>query len=273
MSDRGDSASMEEATRVFSVFTNPAETTSTVIIGAGIIGCATAYYLSRSGNTKPDTIHLVEASPELFASASGKAAGFLASDWFGPPTASLGALSFRLHKELADTIKLPISHLAGHSIVVKSPRWSREHETGGCHAVFTTMKSGFSPEVFSRIGGEIYVAGLNDPALPLPETATDAQIDQKSIEELKATAQKLLGRDGTDVSDLEVMREGLCFRPVTKMGSPVMTRIPDEELGAGLVTAVSPDGGVFVAAGHGPWGISQSLGTGKVMAEMMEGRE
>lgn len=75
---------------------------STVIIGAGIIGCATAYYLSTSGNTDPKSIHLVEASPELFASASGKAGGFCTSDWFGPPTASLGALSFRLHQELAD---------------------------------------------------------------------------------------------------------------------------------------------------------------------------
>ncbi|KAK0933086.1 hypothetical protein LTR29_015346 [Friedmanniomyces endolithicus] len=97
-----DAPTMEDLSRTFSVFTNPAETTSTVILGAGIIGCATAYYLSRSGTTKPDTIHLVEASPELFASASGKAAGFLASDWFGPPTASLGALSFRLHKKLAE---------------------------------------------------------------------------------------------------------------------------------------------------------------------------
>ena len=34
-----------------------------------------------------------------------------------------------------------------------------------------------------------------------------------------------------------------------------------------------PDGGVFIAAGHGPWGISHSLGTGKVMAEMLEGEE
>ncbi len=88
--------------RAFSVLTNPPETQSTVILGVGIIGCSTAYYLAESGNTRPDTIHLVEASPELFASASGKAAGFVASDWFGPPTASLGALSFRLHQELAD---------------------------------------------------------------------------------------------------------------------------------------------------------------------------
>jgi len=75
-----DDTGMLDATRVFSVFTDPSHTQSTVIVGAGIIGCATAYYLSQSGNTKPDTIHLVEASPELFASASGKSGGFLASD-------------------------------------------------------------------------------------------------------------------------------------------------------------------------------------------------
>ncbi|KAK5125622.1 hypothetical protein LTR85_011896 [Meristemomyces frigidus] len=417
---------MPDATRVFSTFTNPAETQSTVIVGAGIIGCATAYYLAHSGNTKPDTIHLVEASPELFASASGKAGGFLASDWFGPATASLGALSFRLHKELAEQydgkvkwgysrstgtsltegrprggktgydwlkdggsradaagvhefqgdqvgpawltrregdevdvigedesvaqvdplrlsqfllresimkgvrlhhparpvkvsrdasgelsairlrhasgadlkipctrlliasgawtpavfstlfpasiLELPISQLAGHSIVVKSPRWAKEHEdAAGCHAVFTTMREGFSPEIISRIGEEIYVAGLNDASIPLPETATDAKIDPKSISELKAVAQKLLGKDGTDVNDLEIVREGLCFRPVTHKGVPVLARIADGELGGGIETRMEPEGGVFVAAGHGPWGISHSLGTGKVMAEMMEG--
>ena len=91
-----------EVSRIFSKLENPPDTQSTVIIGAGIMGCATAHYLAESGNTRPDTIHLIEASPELFASASGKAAGFVALHWFGPPTASLGALSFRLHQELAD---------------------------------------------------------------------------------------------------------------------------------------------------------------------------
>lgn len=71
---------MPDASRVFSTFTNPLDTQSTVILGAGIIGCATAYYLVNSEHTKPDTIHLVESSPELFASASGKAAGFCAPD-------------------------------------------------------------------------------------------------------------------------------------------------------------------------------------------------
>jgi glycine/D-amino acid oxidase-like deaminating enzyme len=53
----------------------------TVIIGAGIIGCSTAYYLSQSSRTQASTIHLVDASPELFTRvASGLAGGFLAAD-------------------------------------------------------------------------------------------------------------------------------------------------------------------------------------------------
>lgn len=170
------------------------------------------------------------------------------------------------------TLDIPVSQLAGHSVVVKSPRWTKEHESSGCHAVFTTMRSGFSPEIISRVGEEIYVAGLNDPSLPLPPSAAEAKVDKASINELKTVAQKLLGEDGTDVSDLEIVREGLCFRPVTRKGVPILCRIPDDELGS-IATRPQPDGGVYVAAGHGPWGISHSLGTGKIMAEMLEGED
>ena len=75
---------------------------ATVIIGAGIIGSSTAFYLSQSPSSlDPSSIHLVEASPKLFDSASGYAAGFLAKDWFSPASSQLGALSFDLHQELA----------------------------------------------------------------------------------------------------------------------------------------------------------------------------
>ncbi|KAF2724902.1 FAD dependent oxidoreductase [Polychaeton citri CBS 116435] len=415
--------STDDATRAFSVFTNPRETQSTVIIGAGIIGCATAYYLATSGNTKTDTIHLVEMSPELFQSASGKSAGFLAPDWFGPATAELGALSYELHRKLAERydgqkewgyskstgtslsedgrldgprgddwlrtggsraevagvhkfageddgpawlarrkgdvleaisedggvaqidplrlcrflirqcilkgvrlhqpakpvkvsrdesneisavriryfgksehkipctrlliaagawtpevfeqlfptsrIDIPVSSLAGHSLVVKSPRWAQEHEASGCHAIFSTSQDGFSPEIFSRVGEEIYLAGLNDSTIPLPESPDKAPIDPQAIAALKRVAGRLLGKDGTDVSDLQMMREGLCFRPVTNKGVPILAKVKDEDLG-GVETKHGPNG-VYIAAGHGPWGISHSLGTGKVMQEMIEG--
>ena len=93
-------------------------TTHTVIVGSGIIGISTAYYLSRlpleenpakiSGgdvqNTKREHyIHLVDPAPVLFEhAASGKAGGFLARNWFPPSVAELGAFSFDLHKKLAE---------------------------------------------------------------------------------------------------------------------------------------------------------------------------
>lgn len=73
----------------------------TFILGAGIIGVATAHHLSLLHPTKTHNIHLIEASPTLFPSASGHAAGFLARDWFNPALAPLAALSFDLHTQLA----------------------------------------------------------------------------------------------------------------------------------------------------------------------------
>lgn len=165
--------------------------------------------------------------------------------------------------------EIPVSQLAGHSLVVRSPRWTEEMEKKGCHAIFTTMSGGLSPEAFSRTGGEIWIGGVNDPSAALPEEATDAQVDRKSIDKLMDVARQLLGSSGAG-DDLEVVREGVCFRPVTHSGQPILSKIPDEELG-GIDTRPAPDGGVFVAAGHGPWGISLGPGTGKCMAEMLEG--
>lgn len=167
-------------------------------------------------------------------------------------------------------LKLPISSLAGHSLVVRSPRWTKEHEERGCHAVFTTDEAGYSPEIFSRMGGEIYVAGLNSSSIPLPGLATESKIDEEAVKQLQVTSKKLLGLSD-DMDDLEIVRKGLCFRPVTDRGTPILGRIPNKVLGTGMSTRGGGEGGVFIAAGHGPWGISMSLGTGKVMAEIVMG--
>ncbi|KAL9604374.1 MAG: hypothetical protein Q9219_000562 [cf. Caloplaca sp. 3 TL-2023] len=404
---------------------------ATVIIGAGIIGTATAYYLSQSDNTST-SIHLVESSPELFASASGYAAGFVAREWFAGASASLGQLSFDLHQKLAsdhdgykrwgysrstatslaetigdgeeedwmgegasrvkaakriaenddtrpiwlapkhgrpdiidkgegtaqvdpyelcqfllsecqkrgvklhhpakatriardskgalsgvhieptDTlegydipctrlvlaagawtrevfetlfptskIKLPISSLAGHSLLLRSQHWPPPSSTLAqdianvtdhspaplppCHALFTSedisssSTSSYSPELFSRLpSGHIYIAGLN-AKYPLPALPTESRVDPAAVGILKNTAERLLGR-----GQFEVEREAVCWRPTTDRGVPIMgpVRKGKEE-----------EEGVWVAAGHGPWGISLSLGTGLVMSEMVEGRE
>jgi len=104
--------------------------------------------------------------------------------------------------------------------------------------------------------GHIYLAGLNSSTYPLPKVANERVVDQKSIAILKRTAHRLLG------DDFEVVRERVCWRPIAKRGVPLVTDLTEK----GEV-------GVYIAAGHGPWGISNSLGTGFCVAGMVEGKD
>lgn len=79
-------------------------------------------------------------------------------------------------------------------------------------------------------------------------------MDPESVAVLKRTARKLLG------GGVEVVREGVCWRPVARKGVPII-----EQLGG------EGEEGVIVCAGHGPWGISNSLGSGFCVAKMVEG--
>ncbi len=90
----------------------------------------------------------------------------------------------------------------------------------------------------------------------MPEKAHERVIDAKSIAVLKKTARKLLGED------FEVVREGVCWRPVARRGVPIIAELSD-----------GGEEGVIVCAGHGPWGISNSLGSGHCVARMVEGKD
>jgi glycine/D-amino acid oxidase-like deaminating enzyme len=132
-----------------------------------------------------------------------------------------------------------------------------------CHAVFTSDPAGYSPEIFSRLGGDVWVGGYNSSSIPLPAIATWSVPQPDTISILVKTGKALCG------DDVNIIREGLCFRPVVPTGRPVIARMHEADLGDG----VKVSGGVFVATGHGPWGISLSLGTGYVVSEMVLGRE
>lgn len=71
-----------------------------VVIGGGIIGCTSAYFLTKHPSFDPSkhTITLLEAT-KVAGGASGKAGGLLAL-WAYPT--SIVPLSYRLHKQLSD---------------------------------------------------------------------------------------------------------------------------------------------------------------------------
>lgn len=72
------------------------------VVGGGIVGASTLYYLSRGASSNLH-VSLIEEAPNVAPAASGKSGGFLALDWHGADTADLARLSYRLHKELAES--------------------------------------------------------------------------------------------------------------------------------------------------------------------------
>ncbi|TDZ13027.1 putative oxidoreductase TDA3 [Colletotrichum spinosum] len=90
---------LEEALQAPLVAMDPQSKRNIVIVGGGIIGSTTAYFLTRHPRYNPSLhrITILEAT-SIAAGASGKAGGLLAL-WAYP--SSLVPLSYRLHRELA----------------------------------------------------------------------------------------------------------------------------------------------------------------------------
>lgn len=70
------------------------------------MGSSSLYYLTHPSSSSAlpsgSTITLIESAPTLAPGASGKSGGFLAQDWHGAATESIAALSFDLHRRLAE---------------------------------------------------------------------------------------------------------------------------------------------------------------------------
>lgn len=180
--------------------------------------------------------------------------------------------------------------------------------TTPCHAVLTTSTAeNFLPELFSRTspatvsgdaGREIYLAGLNSSDIPLPIVANEVDpapdLHDPQIASLLRVAKRIIlsssianntaNKSATNNNDssLEVLCTGLCHRPITPSRRPIITRINPQHYAhaaTGRASKLQPyadsedsrQGGLYVCAGHGPWGISLSLGTGKVCADLIIG--
>ncbi|KAK7204258.1 FAD dependent oxidoreductase [Myxozyma melibiosi] len=152
--------------------------------------------------------------------------------------------------------------------------------------VRSSIYSRWSPEIFSRSNGEIYIAGLNEQGYNVGQTTTrrgsmappslqeyreqeaesgtDSESDaegkkpvqgSEKYKTLEDVAKSLLG------PEIKIMRKSVCLRPVTPRGEPIIGKVPPEQVGGAK--------GVYICSGHGPWGISLCLGSGRVITEMI----
>ncbi|CAD6922975.1 unnamed protein product [Tilletia controversa] len=143
-----------------------------------------------------------------------------------------------------------------HSIVVRGTR------PVGNHALFvnkisylaarSATKAG-NPELYCRPDGTVYVCGAPDGE-ELPHTADDVDFSERQVEKLieqtAVVAPQVFGPDA------EIVVRQACFLPMSEA-----TKNP--------IINFSQQHGLGVAAGHTCWGITLSLGTGKVMAELI----
>ncbi len=81
--------------------TNGSDSADVIIVGGGIIGCLTAYYLTQRG-IKP----IVVEADAIASGASGTSAGWLtpSSHMDDPGLSALSDTTYRLHEELAETL-------------------------------------------------------------------------------------------------------------------------------------------------------------------------
>lgn len=160
-----------------------------------------------------------------------------AGPWTGPLSKSL------LPKPI------PITSYAGHSVILTP---SVPPSADCLFAVVHTEHASHQAQVIPRSSGDIYISGVND-TLDLPPTPEAAMPRATEIAKLKEIADTLL-------PGYSIKREQLCFRPMTKNGVPFICRYPEVK-------------GVYVGAGHSHFGVILGPGTGKILSEMILGKE
>ena len=109
----------------------------------------------------------------------------------------------------------------------------------------------FSPSSFATPLSVAAYALESGFAICVTATSNEAEV-------LRDSVAALLGDD-----EVDVLGTGFCHRPVSRSGPPLLTGLTSQQTGVRL------HGGIWVSAGHGPWGISMSLGTGLVLAELI----
>ena len=147
-------------------------------------------------------------------------------------------------------LSLPaIYGLKGHSLVFRDSR------STPADALFIDYRddtgAAYSPEVFPRADGTVYVCGVSDES-PLPVDPADVAPDPNAIAQLE----KMCAAMAPGLAADAVIARQACFRPVTQDGLPVIGPVP------GAANA-------YVATGHSVWGILNAPATGEAVAEVI----
>lgn len=136
-----------------------------------------------------------------------------------------------------------MSGIKYHSILIPSPRVLNQ-------AVF--FQGHGDPEVYPRPDGDAYITGFPDQPTYVTEIPSQEEVRDDAIAKLIDATQKT----SSELGNVPPHTKQSCYLPTTNDGLPVIGKLPGV-------------GGVFVASGHGCWGILNGPATGEAVAEML----
>jgi glycine/D-amino acid oxidase-like deaminating enzyme len=183
----------------------------------------------------------------------------------------------------AATIALPMNSTAaaGNHFRLRTPGWKPSDDAkGSVQDFFQPEKTGGKGlDVTSFMGGELYVAGWGAVPEELPVCAGDVEAQPREIADMVQVVKRWLIVDPEE--ELQVFDVGRCYRPLAQPDNPIIAKLPwellgmesehwtgDREEGGG-----SSIGGLFVHTAHSGDGVTLSLGSGKVMNELLLGHK
>lgn len=191
-----------------------------------------------------------------------------------------GAWTPTLYKRLFPNspIQLHWTTKAGDWILCKNPCPTTQASVA--YVSFANLV-GEKMEFAGRVDGTIWACGRSNITAHLPPPGEMDDPDERLIDELGSHARKWLNwackcKEEHADSSFRLVAKGRGFRPATKSGLPIISKISPSNLANsatddGNSKAVASSGGLFVCWGHGSYGLTLGMGSGRLMSQLMNG--
>ncbi|KAH6976531.1 hypothetical protein BKA56DRAFT_589745 [Ilyonectria sp. MPI-CAGE-AT-0026] len=198
----------------------------------------------------------------------------------------------RLFPLAKTSLPFDIAGSAGNRFRVRTPGWKPSDDEKGSEQVFldSVIPGNHSLDITSFPGGTLYIGGYGAIPEPLPEYADFVKPQPTQIEAMLELTRRYLGLPPDEV--LEILDLGRAYRPRAVPNHPIITKVDwgflsiegstnnpfesqlpiatSDKPSAGCASIV---GGLFINTGHHSDGLTLSLGSGKVMGELLLGQE
>ena len=164
------------------------------------------------------------------------------------------------------TVKIDPVISAGEWFVFQNPESCLEDEES-IAAIYLDDIVGEKLEYAGRNDGTIWTTGVKGGRGEVPGVGEEPEPDAGNLFKLKAYAERFLKTKDA----LQVVSQGRSYRPATRSGLPVIAEIPACKLSSRIMSPHCRHGrtSVYVNSGHGSYGVTLGMGSGKVMSQII----